>query len=368
MKLTKKLFMSIMTLALVVVTLSASTFAWFTLGNEAKMENVQVNVTTGTGMEISKDGQTWRNKIELDNPSTLNFTAVTSFDGINFYDTLDGALTGANAAANKKYYEAEFYVRVTKDTNEQAGFAGISLIQVEGTKQVFGTEQNANANKWLADVNLGTTTQNDQNQDVFTATDYVSDRDTNDTIEFGQYRSFDALNAVKVSFTPSTANATAKVYAYEDTDTSWGTVPAILDNGENAEHRYSINSGLAYDYAYAKDYDMISAQPYSCGEASAFPKYITDADITAANALTITSESTEVQQNTKAKTYILVKTDFLSAANASADNAILDGETLDDHYVYAKVTIRIWLEGWDADCINAILAQRTVLSFKLKAN
>ena len=109
MKLTKKLFIAIMTMALLVVTFTTSTFAWFTLGSTGTVEPLSVDVTTGTGMEISKDGKSWKNKIQLVDPSditNLDFTAVTSFNGKDFYDAEDGALTGANAAANKKYYEA----------------------------------------------------------------------------------------------------------------------------------------------------------------------------------------------------------------------------------------------------------------------
>lgn len=355
MKLTKKLFMSIMTLALVVVTLSASTFAWFTLGNEAKLEDVQVNVTTGTGMEISKTGESWSNKVRLDNPSTLNFTAVTSFDGINFFDTLDGALTGEKHAENVKYFEQVFYVRVTKNASDGAGFSGVSLIEVKGENEKDYTDTN---NQWLADVSLGT-----GEGDLFVATEYDEVKSSDNTIVYGTKRTFDALNAVKVSFTPSTENATAKVYAYEDEDTAWGSVPAIVDvdhdNNSGTAAVKGINSGLSYDYAVAKDYDMTDAQPYSCN-ATAFPTYITDETITTATGTSATPEQ-------KAAIYILTSADFVSASAASATDGILDGKTLDDHYMYAKVTVRIWLEGWDADCINAILAQKAVFSFQLKA-
>ena len=352
MKLTKKLFMSIMTLALVVVTLSASTFAWFTLGNDATIDKVQVNVTTGTGMEISRDGKSWKNKIQLAPSDGVDFRAVTSFDGKTFFDTEVGAIT----AASLKYYEEVFYVRVTKANANSNSFNGVSLIEVNAENEKNYT---VDENKWLADVSLGT-----GEGDQFAATTYTYGEHS-DTIVEGTSKTFDALNAIKVSFESAKANGSLKVYAHE-TATSWGTVPEIGDVAHESTTRKEINSGLSYDYAEAKEYDTDNAQPYNCN-ASAFPTYLTPAQVAAAKGTAETPATAEQ----KAATFILdADDDFFTAAQAVAENGILYNivTTADDNYIYAKVTVRIWLEGWDADCINAILAQKTKIGFVLKAN
>ncbi|MFA6827833.1 MAG: hypothetical protein WCR64_05255, partial [Bacilli bacterium] len=76
--LSRKLMLSIVAIALVVIALGTSTFAWFTLSNKASVGQFNAEVTAGEGMELSVDGTTWYSNI----PSTViqakiasNFTA-----------------------------------------------------------------------------------------------------------------------------------------------------------------------------------------------------------------------------------------------------------------------------------------------------
>ena len=51
--LTKKLFLSMLTVAFAVVALGTTTFAWFTLSTEAKVEVFDAQVSAGSGFEIA---------------------------------------------------------------------------------------------------------------------------------------------------------------------------------------------------------------------------------------------------------------------------------------------------------------------------
>lgn len=100
-KISKKAILSILTLVLTVVVLGASTFAWFTLGTTATVDNFDVNVTSSEGLEISLDGNNWytrlnsdimRDYIEdqvtaarLNNDGDFVMDAVTTSDGIDFF-------------------------------------------------------------------------------------------------------------------------------------------------------------------------------------------------------------------------------------------------------------------------------------------
>lgn len=58
-KLTKKAFVALFALFLAVVALGTTTFAWFTLGNVVSVEQIDLNVTGGEGIEfayVKKDG------------------------------------------------------------------------------------------------------------------------------------------------------------------------------------------------------------------------------------------------------------------------------------------------------------------------
>lgn len=52
-KLTQKLVLSVVTMALVVIALGTSTFAWFTLTNSATVQVFQAQVTSGQGIEVT---------------------------------------------------------------------------------------------------------------------------------------------------------------------------------------------------------------------------------------------------------------------------------------------------------------------------
>ncbi len=52
-KLTQKLVLSVVTMALVVIALGTSTFAWFTLTNKASISAFEAQVTAGEGIEIT---------------------------------------------------------------------------------------------------------------------------------------------------------------------------------------------------------------------------------------------------------------------------------------------------------------------------
>jgi len=91
-KLTRKLFISILTVAFAFVTLGATTFAWFTLTTTAEVDTFNATMHSGTGIEMSLDGGvTYKNyftETEIlaaiarsEGGTVLNL--VTSFDGIS---------------------------------------------------------------------------------------------------------------------------------------------------------------------------------------------------------------------------------------------------------------------------------------------
>jgi len=95
-KLSKKFMLSIVAIALVVIALGTSTFAWFTLSNKATVGQFNAEVTAGEGMELSLDGTTWYSNI----PSTVikakiqaNFNAGPAGNLNNAGEPVLGAVT-----------------------------------------------------------------------------------------------------------------------------------------------------------------------------------------------------------------------------------------------------------------------------------
>src|SRR5690554_1781004 len=56
-KLSKKAILAVLSLVLTFVALGATTFAWFSLGTTATVEQFNVNVKGSEGLEINFDGQ-----------------------------------------------------------------------------------------------------------------------------------------------------------------------------------------------------------------------------------------------------------------------------------------------------------------------
>lgn len=368
-KFTSKLFVSIMTLALVVVTLSASTFAWFTLGNEANIEQVKVNVTTGMGLEISEDGTAWKNRISLGFSATdIEFTALSSYkgaadglllnkEGVVLYDKAGNVVTyNNNLGANEKnsFLEKTFFVRITTTkSGEQPNvtttpdYDGIALKSVKVTDRDFGEavdgadKDHSNANQWMSDFEL------------------------DGQYELEKYYNFDALNAVKISFA-----TTREVDATTHEKAEVATVLYGYEN-DNSQGLVSLN-GVAKAYADYKEYAYVIPT-----DKAAVPAQGTEGEdgYVPAQAAVLGTLPTYTNVLTNNNCKVLISTDFVDAEEASkkagVNNATEDGilpeKTLDENYLYAKVTIRIWLDGWDADCINAILDQETTLSIVLEA-
>src|SRR5690606_5822682 len=65
-KLTRKLFISIFTAVFALVTLGATTFAWFTLTTTVSIEEFQAEITSGTGIEVSLNGVRFSSYISTD--------------------------------------------------------------------------------------------------------------------------------------------------------------------------------------------------------------------------------------------------------------------------------------------------------------
>src|SRR5690554_2798145 len=131
-KISKKAILSILTLVLTVVVLGASTFAWFTLGTTATVDNFDVNVTSSEGLEISLDGNNWytrlnsdimRDYIEnqvttarLNNDGDFVMDAVTTSDGIDFFKfSISGNemvhTESDKAVANEDFLQLQFKLR-----------------------------------------------------------------------------------------------------------------------------------------------------------------------------------------------------------------------------------------------------------------
>jgi len=66
LKLIRKLILGVTTTGFLAVTLAATTYAWYKLGNAAFTESFEFNASTTEGFLISVDGNTYKHKLSTE--------------------------------------------------------------------------------------------------------------------------------------------------------------------------------------------------------------------------------------------------------------------------------------------------------------
>lgn len=305
-KLRKKLLLSVLTLALTFIALGSTTFAWFTLGSTATANAFEGTVQSGEGIEISlgADTETYAN-FQWTNNVNLS-TALTEHTNLAFKDltSVDGkAITGIKGATETATANTD-YVEIPIYVRTVDSTLHIYLKQFVQTESV---DFNWNPDATVIDATYGFAVKTPE--------------------------AWNALNALRVSFTAegTAANKTnaTKVFEFALTSSDHGSADSSTD-------------GVAYKYALAKGETLTNT-------GSTFPTP------TKVDSLKVdkTSNELDVDLTSEGITYATYK---------ATDESNAEGTT---YYIY-KIYLRVWMEGWDGDCINAILSKTVKLGFILE--
>ena len=170
-----------------VVALTSVSYAWFTIGNEASVGDIDVNVEAADGMLISADGETWTKSLDLDSligeginqlpGENTKLAPVSSaanvVDGVQeiFYGEKDTTLLGREAVAGTEYLVFDLYVKVDHDKD-------LSIAQSSTVTDVVGSDTNASLASRVSFVNLGSVLADDNYSAEDDLPDLGSDVDT----------------------------------------------------------------------------------------------------------------------------------------------------------------------------------------------
>lgn len=97
-KLRKSMMSAVVILMAAVLSLTGATYAWFTTGTSASVEQISAGVEEGTGLLISVDGSTWVSKVEFQKGEGFQLQAVST-DGV-VGKTTEGLLDFHRATLN----------------------------------------------------------------------------------------------------------------------------------------------------------------------------------------------------------------------------------------------------------------------------
>ena len=315
--LTRKLTIAVIALVFAVVSLSTSTYAWFTMSNEADIQAFDATVKAGQGIEIAVTAAKDRGNapwytgtvpsddiqaIANPNHNTFKFDAVNptnlSFDGFTYSDIKGDAIDNSNKGW------IEFYVHIK---SAEAGKIYLDQITLD-----------SEANTWTVDAPFKVAAAN-------APTDALA---VNSQIEYA------VENAARVSLT-KLANNNPVNYIYEK-DAEDYVAASTSGEGESV-----VNT------------------PAKAGNTEGFGTAATGA----LNYYNVKNPTATV----------LAKTANYEAKKLSALDDRVNGESvtkgmelLSDVDANGEITllVSVWIEGWDAECLNAIFGQKLSVSIE----
>lgn len=333
-KLSKKLILSVLTLVLTVVALGATTFAWFTLGNEATVGQISGQITSGDGLEVRiAQGQTGE---VLNADSTgYEFKPITGYD--TWYTSLPSSVL--QEFLGKKYNPAASKL----DLKGVTSVDGVAIKKLDGTTDAeYGSfiefdleiRSQFETNVFLSDVNLtGEVVQWASDAkfklsatENIIAYDNVADLDNTNSVWV------DPSTAARVSVQGSSTIVYQKPPIAEDLTVGSEVARNTITDNDNKPSIYG-----AHDYYFVKN-----------GSSLVTPL---------AKAFKVV-ENSGTPELAEADSYALVLpktvTGFGAVDSMDDADAILELQNGNDGYYYGTVTVRIWIEGWDNEAYNSI--------------
>lgn len=318
MKVQRKLTIVIVMVLLTIVALGTSTYAWFTLNNIAKVDQIEMGITSGVGIEVSLDGKEWFNILDsdkiADKVKDVKFESVTTSDGINML-TLDGG-----TAADNTYIKFDIYFRasnVNVSDNNYGIFLGSYNSQATFANLGSGTALKSEGVDWRPDVNY-------------------FDWDGSKQIEYkttDEAKKYYVENSMRVSFV----------------DKKDGKLVRLFDLNESS--KATLKRGYAETYDEAKTaYGAFSYYNIKTGSNKSLPENA--APYKEGLQLVHNDELTIVDVN----------------ANTNNNNSLICNLSKEENssYYIGSTELRVWAEGWDIDCFDSVLKDKIKLQLQFQ--
>lgn len=348
-KISRKLFTSGLSLAFATVALGTTTFAWFTT-NAQVTADITVGVqATGDSILISTDCFDWGSSVEIDaselelNPVTYQ-AAESDLLATDKLVDLDGneATGGTTAAAN--YLEFVLYLKVSSAKKA-------ITFDPAATNDVAEITNTASLTNYTI---LKTTNFNYSASFAKTST-------AASTLTAGNKVKVDAVNAVR-SVLDVSEPGSATNQSYTELENNQGAVAAAFGTSNLS---YTRNTTLVgYEGQGNQPTTYTSGQIYNFGNSLAGNN--------AANSYIETVLGTNFSDATDVATYKAVDADYAGVALNETWTATLNTSekalfTTDAANQIYALKFSYWLEGYDADCFDAVMGQALSIHFGFRA-
>ena len=319
LNLRKKLLVSIFTLMLALVAVSTTTYAWFTLGNSVQVSGIDMSVqgTEGLMMRVHEVNGVELSTIESTNPAAaelrkwkISQDLTTLFAQEDFKTefvpaSLAAQLSDGTSCDPLKLYQLAVSGSSVEYSELSQKPAGQSANYITITFEFYSLKD--------VDVTLDTLLVTpDKAAHSFTTPVDIIGTDGNVVDEANTSHTIARFaNSVRVAYLNSTLYQIINPSVYNQGVTELGTWSA------------TTHTSVKY-YNDTSEVDIVSVP-------AEYSDYVTESTIGNGGSL--------------------VK---LTAANGAGE----------DPYYTGKVTLMIWLEGWDADCFNAVIYDKATVDMK----
>ena len=316
-KFLRKFNVSIMSLLFSATIFGTVTYAWFSMAKTNILDNLTINITTGEHLEISLDNVNYYKKLPAKVlkeaiGDELALQDVTSSDGINF---VGGPLKDGEVRENIDYLSLTFWFRTTARERDVYLVDNVSR-DVNYGDIADGTYVVSKGINWQADNT------------------FVNGPDAlTDVVYSGQRGMYYGADAIRISFVEEKDETNPHDIRSIDSLRRF-----IFDPSGNPERGFGKSYG-AFAYFKAKRKEDIT-----------IPEVI---PVTKFNLTEFSEANPYLPLNNDSKVMELIET--------------IDKSSNENTYYRGKVTVNIWLEGWDADCFNAVYTDTIVVQLKFKA-
>ena len=347
----RKLFLLLLILVMTGIMLTTTTYAWFTSNKTVSVSDVQVNVASKNGIQISADGTNWKSIIQLSDLTGAQATYPAAVNQIpDTANTIEPVSTGFNVDSNGRM--EMFY-----GTIESSEFTGSC-----SSGDAYTTESTCTAAG-------GIWTPSTEGQYILTAT---KETDTHGTtgkyVAFDLFFRVDALTQVYLAAEGSGVTATGA-----DTGIKNASRIAFVELGNTASGSslttiQGLNAGVASNvYSWEPNYDIHTAS----GVSNAKDVY----DITTTEAggelIHYSGVIAEVPKATNVLLGKATQTDYSTLfKDVTPTYSTVYGWT-GTQAIFSlkagitKMRIYMWVEGQDVDCENTASGGNIIYSLQI---
>lgn len=358
---TKKIIMAVLSVVAVFAALGTTTFAWLTMDKVAKVDQLDLNVKTGEGVEISIDGSKWSSVLSKDDINAwLNNAAEsgrTTAKNLNqlVLDAVTPSATYANpvtdystpgsevapfkyldgkAATDEAFLSIPVYFRV-KGTVDDTTSIAVQWIQdnVNSTPlDVLASTKNSGAGvTWKADRDVTSELSKVGTPDLLTGTYYNAKAANAARVSVGDYVYQNPVKAFSAG-----GDAVGTAVAYGNTVLTDGTVKATSDKTTVAGQVLALSWG-SHDYYNQKKASSLTAAMVTAASTGA----ASIGTLMGTNTKWVTSLVKDNNDTNDTTAYVWTADDTLTATDGWYQMA-------------APISLNVWLEGWDFECLDAI--------------